>query len=259
VHDPRQSLTTAVAEVFPGTRQFVCHYHFAADVGKDILTSHIDRLRQLFRRTKVRPKLRALCRSLKKFAAAEGNGELVLSSVLAVRSTKDLRGLSSPEAIKGTVHALASWILAFSHSGDGYGFPFDVPYLTFYDRILDTYEILCQVSVTWPVKKRGPLGTGNSQTLQGDSRDGGGEPVHRRVPGDRGGNQKRPEDLRSLAQRFEDLSKRWNEQAERRRRLEFFVFCPPPEGIKSVARLAQEESRHRYFTPRLRHCRASSR
>jgi hypothetical protein len=159
VHDPRQSLTTAVAEVFPGTRQFVCHYHFAADVGKDILTSHIDRLRQLFRRTKVRPKLRALCRSLKKFAAAEGNGELVLSSVLAVRSTKDLRGLSSPEAIKGTVHALASWILAFSHSGDGYGFPFDVPYLTFYDRILDTYEILCQVSVTWPVKKRGPLGT----------------------------------------------------------------------------------------------------
>lgn len=159
VHDLRQSLITAVAEVFPETRQFVCHYHFAADVGKDILTPHVDRLRRLFRRTKVRAKLRALCRSLKKFAAAEDDGELVLSSVLAVRSTKDLRGLASPEAIQGTVHALASWILAFSHSGDGYGFPFDVPYLTFYDRIFEAHEILCQVSATWPVKQRGPLGT----------------------------------------------------------------------------------------------------
>jgi hypothetical protein len=158
VHDLRQSLTTAVAEVFPGVRQFVCHYHFAADVGKDILTPHRDRLRQLFRRSKVRPKLRAFCRALKKFAVAEDRGELVLNSVLAARSAKGLRSLSSPEAIQGTVHALASWILAFSHSGDGYGFPFDVPYLTLYDRILEAHEILARVSTTWPVKKRGPLG-----------------------------------------------------------------------------------------------------
>ena len=158
VHDLRQSLITATAEVFPGTPQFVCHYHWAADVGKDILTPHVDRLRRLFRRTKVRPKLRTLCRSLKKFAAAQQNGELVLSCVLAARSTEDLRRLSSPEAIKGTVHALASWILAFSHCGDGYGFPFDVPYLTLYDRILEAHEVLRRVSATWSVQKRGPLG-----------------------------------------------------------------------------------------------------
>lgn len=159
VHDLRQSLFSAVAEVFPGIPQFACHYHFAADVGKDILTPHLDRLRKLFRRTTVRAKLRALCRSLKKFAAAEDDGELVLGAVLAAQTTKDLRDLSSPEAIKGTVHALASWILAFSHSGDGYGFPFDLPYLTFYDRILEAHAILCQVSTHWPVTKRGPLGT----------------------------------------------------------------------------------------------------
>src|SRR3990172_6982262 len=45
VHDLRQSLTTAVGGVFPGTRQFLRHCHFAADVGKDILTPPIDRLR----------------------------------------------------------------------------------------------------------------------------------------------------------------------------------------------------------------------
>jgi hypothetical protein len=57
------------------------------------------------------------------------------------------------------VHALASWILAFSASGDGYGFPFDVPYLTFYHRVLEVDRMLRAARANWPVKKRGPLGT----------------------------------------------------------------------------------------------------
>ena len=159
VHDLRQSLITATAEVFPGRPQFVCHYHFAADVGKDILSSDVDRLRRLFRRTKVRPKLRALCRSLKQFAASPDSGEPVLHSLLGATSTKNLREVSTPAAVKGTVHALATWILAFSHSGDGYGFPFDVPYLTFYDRILEVHQVLRQADPSWTVSHRGPLGT----------------------------------------------------------------------------------------------------
>jgi hypothetical protein len=159
VHDLRKSLITSVGSVFPGVAQFVCHFHFAADVGKDILSSHVDRLRNLFRRTKVRPKLRALCRSLKKFAAARDSGEHVLSSILDGRSSTHLHQLSTPEVVKGTVHALASWILAFSHCGDGYGFPFDVPYLTLHDRVLEVDKVLRAASPNWSVAKRGPLGT----------------------------------------------------------------------------------------------------
>jgi hypothetical protein len=76
-----------------------------------------------------------------------------------VKSLQNLRNLSTPEVVKGTVRGLASWILAFSHAGDGYGFPFDLPYLTLYDRIVQVHEVLCQVSATWPVKRRGSLGT----------------------------------------------------------------------------------------------------
>ena len=159
VHDLRKSLITAAGEAFPARRQFVCHYHFAADVGKDLLSSHVDRLRRLFRRTKVRPKLRALCRSLKEFAVSPDSGEPVLTSVLGVTSAENLRKASTPETVKGTVHALASWILAFSHSGDGYGFPFDVPYLTLYDRILEVHKVLSETSASCTAKKRGPLGT----------------------------------------------------------------------------------------------------
>lgn len=158
VHDLRRSLITAAAEVFQATPQFVCHYHFVADVGKDILSPHVDRLRRLFRRTKVRSKLRALRRSLTKFASQDG-GQSVLSSILGVTSTKSLREVCTSENIKGTVHALASWILAFSHSGDGYGFPFDIPYLTLYERILEAHKVLSETSATWSVKRRGPLST----------------------------------------------------------------------------------------------------
>jgi hypothetical protein len=152
-------LITAAGNVFPGVAQFVCHFHFAADVGKDILSPHVDRLRNLFRRTKVRPKLRALCRSLKKFAVAEESGEHVLGSILDGRSSQQLRVLSTPEAVQGTVHALASWILAFSHNGEGYGFPFDLPYLTLYERVLEVDKVLRAASPDWCVKKRGPLGS----------------------------------------------------------------------------------------------------
>ena len=57
----------------------------------------------------------------------------------AAETTQQLHDLSTPEAVKGTVHALATWILAFSHNGEGYGFPFDLPYLTLYERILTKF------------------------------------------------------------------------------------------------------------------------
>ncbi|MDP7302146.1 MAG: hypothetical protein QGG09_03540 [Pirellulaceae bacterium] len=159
VHDLRKSLMNATAKVFPANPQFICHFHFAADVGKDILSPHVNLLRNLFRRTKVKPKLRALCRSLKKYVAAGDSDEHILSSILEMHSAMDLRRLSTPESIKGTVHALASWILASSHNGDGYGFPFDVSYLTFYNRIIEVDNLLHKVSKDWSVKKQGPLGT----------------------------------------------------------------------------------------------------
>lgn len=129
VHDLRKALITAAGEVFPEPPQLLCHYHLAADVGKDILSIHVDRLRRLFRHTKIRPRLRALCRSLREFAAPAEHGEHVISRLLAGDSPQGLRPEASPEVTAGTVHALVSWILAFSRTGDGYGFPFDLPYL----------------------------------------------------------------------------------------------------------------------------------
>lgn len=157
VHDLRNSLITAAGAVFRGVPQFVCHYHLAADVGGDILDGHVDRLRRLFRRTRVRPMLGSLCRSLRPFAVASSGEDHVVSAILRARSTQDLERLVSQETAMGTLHALISWILAFSRSGDGYGFPFDLPYLTLYRRIAEVHGLLDRSSTIWPDKPTGAL------------------------------------------------------------------------------------------------------
>ncbi len=157
VHDLRRSLISAVGTVFSGVPQFVCHYHLAADVGKDILGRQVDRLRRLFRASRVRPRLGALCRSLKAFAATDDGQEHVISTILVAESNRALQNLVTPETVKGTLHALISWILAFSRSGEGYGFPFDVPYLTLYERIQQAHALLDGASTIWPDEPSGAL------------------------------------------------------------------------------------------------------
>jgi hypothetical protein len=157
VHDLRRALITAAAEVFAGVEQFVCHFHLAADVGKDILSPHHDRLRRVLRRTKARAKLRQLVRSLKRFAVCEDSGDPMVSMLLSVRSTKELREHCTAESVKGVVHGLACWILAYGQDGEGYGFPFDVPYLDFYERMVQVHQMLDAAGPLEGKTRRGPL------------------------------------------------------------------------------------------------------
>ena len=157
VHDLRRAWMTAAGEVFPGVGQFVCHYHLAADVGKDILSPHIDQLRRVLRRTKVRPKLRQLVRSLKRFAICEESGDHVVSALLSLHSEEDLRQRCTTESAKGVVHALACWVLAFAQDGEGYGFPFDLPYVSFYKRILQVHRMLKAAGPLDRKTRGGPL------------------------------------------------------------------------------------------------------
>jgi hypothetical protein len=62
----------------------------------------------------------------------------------------------SLETAMGALHALISWILAF-RSGEGYGFPFDLPYLTLYQRIVAVHRLLDRNSTIWPDKPTGAL------------------------------------------------------------------------------------------------------
>ncbi|MCP4038172.1 MAG: hypothetical protein GY733_14625 [bacterium] len=110
-----------------------CHAHFLRDIGKDLLKPSHDKLRNLFRREKLRPGLRALVRNL---------GRKLGSDLPAIR--EEVLGWAAektsehvlPEGRVGlaTVRALAQWVLDSGRDGEHLGFPFEQPYLDLYER-----------------------------------------------------------------------------------------------------------------------------
>jgi len=92
---------------------------------------------------------------LRPFAVARSGEDHVVSTILGSRSTQDLEQMVSPQTALGALHALISWILAFRSAGEGYGFPFDLPYLTLYQRIVAVHRLLDRSSTIWPDKLTG--------------------------------------------------------------------------------------------------------
>ncbi len=110
-----------------------CHQHFLADVGKDLLEPSHAKLRDLFRRAKVRPKLRALVREIgRKF------GPSIEDAREAVRQWQSMveggHGIDSGDDALAIVRAVAQWALDYKAQASGLDYPFDRPYLDLYER-----------------------------------------------------------------------------------------------------------------------------
>lgn len=124
VHDMGTGVCKAVSTVFAGIRDFICHFHFLRDVGKDLLEPSYRTLRSGFRRHAFTTELRRLARQARQRLdkATDAAGEKM-----------------DPTA---TVYALCLWCLQAKQSGDGYGFPFDRPLLAVAELILGLVDHL---------------------------------------------------------------------------------------------------------------------
>jgi hypothetical protein len=58
VHDMGKGIVNAVEEVFPDTPDFIRHFHFLRDIGKDLLTDEYTAFYKRLRKLKIRPTLR---------------------------------------------------------------------------------------------------------------------------------------------------------------------------------------------------------
>ena len=127
------ALDDLIAELDSTIPVLSCHQHFLADVGKDLLEPAHAQLRDLFRRTKVRPNLRALVRDL-----GRRIGQDIEQGRQAVRRWQQL-DQASHQIDPGRdglaeVRALAQWVLDYKADAAGLNFPFDRPYLDLFDR-----------------------------------------------------------------------------------------------------------------------------
>ena len=82
VHDMGKGIIAAVTAVFQGIPDFVCHFHFLRDVGKDILLDEYTALQKRLRKLKVRPLLRQRAKYLEhKINPASQTIDEILASI----------------------------------------------------------------------------------------------------------------------------------------------------------------------------------
>ena len=132
VHDMGHGILAAVRRVFPGVPDFVCHFHFLRDAGKDLLEADYDTVRQRLRQHGLTEKLLYYARRFK--AAIDEQPGLV------ERFCQDVQGHCLPSQKLEVfpllcAYALIQWALEGKADGEGYGFPFDRPHVQFAKRL----------------------------------------------------------------------------------------------------------------------------
>jgi hypothetical protein len=138
VHDMGVGILKAVAKVFPDTRDFICHFHFLRDIGKDLLEPSYAKLRKHLRSHAISSRLHALARETRQCLLGQNH-----ECAMLARSIKDAVAPANSELTAiVSCYSLTLWLLHGKHSGDGYGFPFDRPLLSFTHRLLDLHQVL---------------------------------------------------------------------------------------------------------------------
>jgi hypothetical protein len=138
VHDMGTGICKAVAEVFPTTRDLICHFHFLRDIGKDFLDPAYDQLRKRLRSHAMTSRLHALVRTLRSRIACGEAAPALMAEAIKTAGVFENPGLMTLAA----AYSLALWALQGKHCGDGYGFPFDRPLLVFAERLTELSAFL---------------------------------------------------------------------------------------------------------------------
>lgn len=152
VHDMGTGICKAVAEVFPGIRDFICHFHFLRDIGKDFLEPAYGELRNRLRTHTISSRLCALVRETRQRLSTEKSPE---SAMLAKAIKTAQPPPHTPLLPLVSAYSLTLWALHGKHNGDGYGFPFDRPLLEFAQRLLELARRLPPLLEWLPNQDRG--------------------------------------------------------------------------------------------------------
>jgi hypothetical protein len=139
VHDMGKGILAAAGKVFPGVPDFICHFHFLRDIGKDYLGSEYDIIRKRLRHHGISAKLHGRAKQLK--AVVDQNPEMIRALESTIRDEVPASNGRGFIPAVGT-YTLIQWVLRGKSDGHGYGFPFDHPLLTFAQRIRTLHVLL---------------------------------------------------------------------------------------------------------------------
>jgi hypothetical protein len=145
VHDMGKGILLAVGEVFPGKPDFICHFHFLRDIGKDLLEDHYQRIRNRIKKLKIRTLLRQKAKALEK---AMGANDKVVQALKAGIDKGEIAISSFHQMPDLAAFTMIHWAFDISGQVKGYGFPFDLPHLVFYQRLQMIDSVIEQIRHT---------------------------------------------------------------------------------------------------------------
>jgi len=132
VHDMGQGILSAVKTVFNNIPDFICHFHFLRDIGKDLFETDYNKIRTRLKKHRIRSVLRQKAKALEKTIDEDPQVVGQLNCGLD-------KGQMDPSIINPipvmAAYAMIHWVFETSDQLEGYGFPFDCPHLIFYQRL----------------------------------------------------------------------------------------------------------------------------
>ena len=142
VHDMNKGIISAAEEVYPNTPDFICHFHFLRDIGKDLLTDDYRALQKRLQKLKVRPVLRRQAHYLETKIKAAGHD---IDGIIESLHSGTWQATHLDHIPTTVAYALIHWVFDYQSQSDGYGFPFDRPHLDFYRRLQEVHQLLEQI------------------------------------------------------------------------------------------------------------------
>ena len=131
VHDMGKGILSAVNAVFEGIPDYICHFHFLRDIGKDLFEKEYAKIRNRLKKHKIRTLLRRNLKALKKIVGDDPQAVCALATGID-NGCIDPAVMEKMPAI--AAYTMVHWTLDTSEL-EGYGFPFDCPHLIFYQRL----------------------------------------------------------------------------------------------------------------------------
>jgi len=138
VHDMGKGILSAVKTVFKGIADFICHFHFLRDIGKDLFEKEYAIIRKRLKTHKIRAVLR---RKAKELAKIIGDDPEAVGHLWAGIENGSIDGTAMDKMQAMAAYAMVHWTFDKSEL-EGYGFPFDCPHLIFYQRVKKLHDLI---------------------------------------------------------------------------------------------------------------------
>jgi uncharacterized protein YbaR (Trm112 family) len=135
--DMGRAFLSAISEVFPDKPNYICHFHFLRDIGKDLLEKEYSIIRNKLKKYGIAPQLRYRLRYY--FNKTEDINVAQINQI--IETTKPIE-IKDSRIIKQVCHILLLWALDGKNQGNGFGFPFDRPHGEFYKRLCLLFQKL---------------------------------------------------------------------------------------------------------------------